>query len=294
MTTIATQTSSDITDLYRFRDVAQEECASAAVMDGLMAQIEDRDKKIESLEATIKKYEDVCRSVSEWDGWSAHHLDAIGGPADLKIKIEVQMKLIDGLTEEKDELENENYNYEQRIEELEEERDDLEEDKEILKEKVEGLEEKVSRMDFKDYRDKREEEVMKGMRALEKMMSDERQEWATEKAELLESMGPAQEVIKILREEKEVNQRNLAKVMKANHSLKAEIDTLTKTDVMGVKKKEIFDHLDKKMAADLMKAERRADIAKSVADGLAAEVFALSDKVKALQKDLSECVDCVD
>ncbi len=280
MTTIATQTSNDITDLYRFRDVAHEECASAAVMDGLMAQIEDRDKKIESLEATIKKYEDVCRSVSEWDGWSAHHLDAIGGPADLKIKIEVQMKLIDGLTEEKDELENENYNYEQRIEELEE-------DKEILKEKVEGLEEKVSRMDFKDYRDKREED-------LKKEMKEKEEEWGTEKAELLESMWPSQEVIKILREEKEVNQRNLAKVMKANHSLKAEIDTLTKTDVMGVKKKEIFDHLDKKMAADLMKAERRADIAKSVADGLAAEVFALSDKVKALQKDLSECVDCVD
>jgi regulator of replication initiation timing len=114
-------------------------------------------------------------------------------------------------------------------------------------------------------------------------------------------MGPAQEVIKILREEKEVNQRNLSKVLKANHSLKAEIDSLkaeidslTKTDVMGVDKKEIFDHLDKKVGARLMNAEKRADRAKAVADGLAAEVFALSDKVKALQKELSECVDCVD
>jgi len=294
MTTIATQTSSDITDLYRFRDVAQEECASAAVMDGLMAQIEDRDKTIQRLEATLKEYEAIGEVISSSEA------DILDGPNFYKNPITLKNKVTDiiierdEVQEEKDELENENYNYEQRIEELEEERDDLEEDKEILKEKVEGLEEKVSRMDFKDYRDKREEEVMKGMKALEKMMSDERQEWATEKAELLESMGPAQEVIKILREEKEVNQRNLAKVMKANHSLKAEIDTLTKTDVMGVKKKEIFDHLDKKMAADLMKAERRADIAKSVADGLAAEVFALSDKVKALQKDLSECVDCVD
>ncbi len=287
MTTIATQTSSDITDLYRFRDVAQEECASAAVMDGLMAQIEDRDKTIQRLEATLKEYEAIGEVISSSEA------DILDGPNFYKNPITLKNKVTDiiierdEVQEEKDELENENYNYEQRIEELEEERDDLEEDKEILKEKVEGLEEKVSRMDFKDYRDKREED-------LKKEMKEKEEEWGTEKAELLESMWPSQEVIKILREEKEVNQRNLAKVMKANHSLKAEIDTLTKTDVMGVKKKEIFDHLDKKMAADLMKAERRADIAKSVADGLAAEVFALSDKVKALQKDLSECVDCVD
>ena len=294
MTTIATQTSSDITDLYRFRDVAQEECASAAVMDGLMAQIEDRDKTIQRLEATLKEYEAIGEVIASSEA------DILDGPNFYKNPITLQNKVReviaerDEVQEEKDELENENYNYEQRIEELEEEVDDLEEDKEILRGARDELEEKVSRMDFKDYRDKREED-------LKKEMKEKEEEWGTEKAELLESMWPSQEAIKILREEKEVNQRNLAKVIKANHSLeveidglKAEIDTLTKTDVMGVKKKEIFDHLDKKMAADLMKAERRADIAKSVADGLAAEVFALSDKVKALQKDLSECVDCVD
>lgn len=243
-------------------------------MDGLMAQIEDRDKTIQRLEATLKEYEAIGEVISESEA------DILDGPNFYKNPITLQNKVRDIIAErdevqeEKDELENENYNYEQRIEELEEERDELEEDKEILKDKVEGL-----------------EAMAEGLKA---MTEDMKKDHATEKAELLESMGPAQEVIKILRAEKEVNQRNLAKVMKANHSLKAEIDTLTKTDVMGVDKKDIFDHLDKKMAADLMNAEKRADRAKAVADGLAAEVFALSDKVKALQKELSECVDCVD
>ena len=80
MTTIATQTNNDLTSLYRFRDVAEDTCSAEAVTDALMSQIEERDKRIQSLEGVVELYQQIEKDLLH--DRRHHDLATIGQTAD--------------------------------------------------------------------------------------------------------------------------------------------------------------------------------------------------------------------
>ena len=130
MTTIATQTNNEVTELFRFRDVAEEYNTSHAVNDGLMSKIEDGLETIKKLEETlaeknkiIKEYQSVETDFANGEiTGSVVNCDDVcfaSGPEFLR-------EAIEGMGQDRENAEDESAEWEERVDELQERVDELE------------------------------------------------------------------------------------------------------------------------------------------------------------------------
>ena len=129
MTTIATQTNNEVTELFRFRDVAEEYNTSHAVNDGLMSKIEDGLETIKKLEETlaeknkiIKEYQSVETDFANGEITGSVVNWAVGESSGSEFLREA----LEGMGQDRENAEDESAEWEERVDELQERVDELE------------------------------------------------------------------------------------------------------------------------------------------------------------------------
>jgi len=202
MATISTQTENDITTLYRFRDVAEDTCSAEAVTDALMSQIEDRDNRIKRLEITLEGFYKVGEYVQQRH--QAYGYEEPPGNSDA-----LQLRIGD-VFDEYEEMERDK-------EEAEQEAYDMEYDKDNLQEQYDELDE------ANDERIKERDDAWKKIEELETSRDTSINYWKS-KAE--NDADTSQAVITMLKDENEVNKKNMFKFMKENKELREKIKTM--------------------------------------------------------------------
>ena len=200
MATISTQTENDITTLYRFRDVAEDTCSADAVTDALMSQIEERDTKIKRLEGVLEGFYKVGEYVQQRHQAYGYE-EPPGNPDALRERLGDVFDEYEELERDKDEAEDQAY--------------DMEYDKDNLQEQYDELEEKADR--WKEERD----EAQKKCEEIKTSLDTSINYWKS-KAE--NDAGASQAVISMLKDENEVNKKNMFKFMKENKELREEVE----------------------------------------------------------------------
>ena len=127
MTTIATQTNNEVTELFRFRDVAEEYNTSHAVNDGLMSKIEDGLETIKKLEETLAEKNKI---INEYQSVEKDYADGeITGSVVVRppgCGAEFLREALEGMGQDRENAEDESAEWEERVDELQERVDELE------------------------------------------------------------------------------------------------------------------------------------------------------------------------
>lgn len=212
MTTIATQTNNDLTSLYRFRDVAEDTCSAEAVTDALMSQIEERDKRIQSLEGVVELYKQIEKDLMADRRGSYATDDCVCSPATLNKEIIVLKATIEEFDEELEEAKEERDEAQSDATYWEEARDDLQDEYDDLDEK---LRDAISERD----------EALKKVEELKTSRETSINYW---KSKADNDADTSQAVITMLKDENEVNKKNMFRFMQENKQLREEVQGLKK------------------------------------------------------------------
>ncbi len=210
MTTIATQTNNDLTSLYRFRDVAEDTCSAEAVTDALMSQIEERDKRIQSLEGVVELYQQIEKDLlhDRRGSYSEPSLTPQGLEKEiivLKATIEEELEELEEVKEEREEAQSDAIYWEEARDELQDEYDDLDE----------KLRDAISERD----------EALKKVEELKTSRETSINYW---KSKADNDTDTSQAVITMLKDENEVNKKNMFRFMQENKQLREEVQGLKK------------------------------------------------------------------
>ena len=194
MTTIATQTDESIGELFRFRDVAEDTCSAEAVTDALMTQIEEKMDIIKTLEERVE-YQDIqlkkYNAIEEDKGLSNR------GPKYLE-------EYIEEILADKDHYEERLFYLSGRVDELQDEYDELDESSRGWAAERDEAEKKCEKL--KEWVDRNQEEINRLRDVIDEDTS--------------------QAVISMLKDENEVNKKNMFKFMKENKELREKIKTM--------------------------------------------------------------------
>ena len=205
MTTIATQTNNDLTSLYRFRDVAEDTCSAEAVTDALMSQIEERDKRIQSLEEVVELYKQIEKDLLP-DRRGSYSTDGcVCSPATLNKEIIVLKDAIEEAKEEREEARDDAIYWEEARDELQDEYDDLDETADRWKEE--------------------RDEALKKVEELKTSRETSINYW---KSKADNDTDTSQAVITMLKDENAVNKKNMFRFMQENKQLREEVQGLKK------------------------------------------------------------------
>ena len=147
MTTIATQTNNEVTELFRFRDVAEEYNTSHAVNDELMSKIEAGLETIKKLEETLAEKNKI---IKEYQSVEKDYADGVGAES-LREAIEGMAR--DRQNEEDDaeewrQLERERGFYDaDEVGVYLDKQEELDEKVEDMEDEIEGLKKEIGRYD---------------------------------------------------------------------------------------------------------------------------------------------------